>query len=346
MDKTQEVTKVTSTKRRNIFSRTKLYLFEYSVMQVANIWIGTAISITVFSIFSIISGENISSSIIESLAWVFGLILIFFPISIILYARTTGEESTNKARLTQRFRKVIFYAMLSIATISAVSFLGTAVYTASRALFGIDDTSSLLSITLPSAIVLLFHIYFIVVILKREKTSARLRRLNVIVLSILGLTLAGLVLGIALQKSSGVSSDKKIVKDLGLVSSEIRKEFNDTGMLPDSISDLKNLQNDALKEKFIDGQYVYKPTPSNGGYNYDQPVTLKEDSDSTSSMIYPDIPPTSPGEYQLCATFNTRSNTYDNYDSYGPGYIDSAIRTEAEFEYHPKGYYCYSLYAY
>lgn len=336
----EDVTK--KVKKKNIFARTKLYLFEYSAMQVANIWVGTAISITVFSLFSLSSKSGISSSTMEGLAWVFGLILIFFPISIILYARTTAEEIQNNARLNQRFRKVVFYLMLTVVTISAVCFLASTVYTATRALFGVEDTSSLLTVAAPSAVTLLFHVYFLGFVLKREASSLKLRKFNILALSFVAALLGALVLGLALIKGQGASKDKRITGDLTLISAEIKSEYRKTSTLPSSINDLDGLDSQDIKDKFVKGEYAYKQVPNNGGY--DMPVPLGGVEPSLD-MSYPDIAVSPPNQYQLCATFSTKLDGYNYYDS-GTTIDRSLLYYQNEFNYHPKGYHCFDLYAY
>ncbi len=331
--------------KRNFFSRTKLYLFEYTAMQVANFWVGLAISISVFSAFSILSGKSLSVSAVESLAWVFGLILVFFPISVLLYSRTTAEEIANKARVDQVFRKIVFFFMLAVVSISAVGFLSATVYSSVRTLFGLEQTSSLVTVSAPSAIVLLFHIYFLSLVLKKDAVSAKVRKLNIVVISSLGVLLGVLVLSLALVKGDGASNDRTRVRDLSKVSLEINNYYRDNSDLPKSVKDLKNGVSNDLANKFESGEYTYKINSSNG--DYDQPVPLEDNWDSNSDSIEPSIgvlPPTN-NMYQLCATFETAQSGGGYY--YGDELSSSSLSYYSQnLSYHPKGYHCFDLSAY
>jgi hypothetical protein len=340
----QEVTTQPKAKR-SFFSKTKLYLFEYTAMQVANFWVGLSISISVFLGFALLNGKDISVSTVQDLAWVFGLILVFFPISVVLYARTTGEEIANKARVDQVFRKIVFFFMLAVATVSAVGFLSATIYSLVRTLFGLEEVSSLLTVSAPSAIVLLFHIYFLSLVLKKDPVSAKVRKLNIIVISTLGFLLGALVLSLALVKGDGASNDRTRVRDLSKASSEINNYYRDNSALPKSINDLKNGINSTLANKFESGQYTYKINSSNGDYN--QPVPMEDNWDSSINSTEPSIgvlPPTN-NMYQLCATFETTQSGGGYY--YGDNLSSSDIPYYSQdFSYHPKGYHCFDLSAY
>jgi hypothetical protein len=331
-----------SNKKRGIFSKTKFYLFEYALFQSAVFWIGISFSVACYSVFNLIAGDPVSTSIVENLAWVFGLMLVFVPAAVISYARVTAEERFAPSRLDQVLRKVIFYTMLTIAIFSATIFTITTVYSVSRALFGLEESKSLLAVSAPSFVVVLFHTYFIAFMLRGTVTSARLRRINIIVTSTVGVILSILILGIASINGDGVAKDKRTVKDLKEASEAIRQDYRINGALTDSIDDLADLDK-GIKARFYDKTYTYKVVSQP---IYDQPVMLEDDMGSSSSPSEPNADIAigiNQNYYQLCATFKNADEGY-----YGSSYgaYDTSYRVDSELDYHPKGYHCYNLYAY
>ncbi len=334
--------------KRNFFSRTKFYLFEYTSMQVSNLWLGASFSIVIFSLFSVVSGNSRASDIVETLAWIFGIILVFAPISITLYARTSGEEEVHPARLHQRFRKFVFYVMLTIVVISAVSFLIAAIYAASRVAFGLGETKSLVSVALPSLLTLALYAYFIVFVIKGTVVPPKLRKFNIVAFSVLCTFMLLLVAGTAVVSGRDVTHDKKIVKDLESTSTAINQEYKNSGKLPVNIESLASLSSSDIKAKFKSGEYTYEQT--NRNTYYDQPVELQDDlnSSSTSPDTGSGTDSSMPsayleGSYKLCATFKT-STSYDDvvYTNYAPDYSYN----DGRFDYHQKGKDCFTLYAY
>lgn len=325
--------------KRGFLSRTKFYIFEYTSLQVANFCLAIGFSVAIFSFFSILSGNTVSSDTIEGFAWVLGSTLVFAPTVILLYARTSGEELKNPARLHQPLRKVVFYFILTIAIISAMSFLITSVYTASRVLFGLADTKSLLTTSAPSLLVLLLHTYFIGFVIRGTSTSPKLRKINIVTITALCSILALIIIVISLVNGDSISADKNIVKDFKATSAAINNEYRLTGELPNSISELGALSNQDIKDKFNSGEYKYQRNIINQGY--DLPAELNsEPSESLLIAPSPDFAIGSYGDYKLCATFKTSSNHYETYDS-SYGYGSSSLLGS-----HPKGYHCFDLYTY
>lgn len=329
--------KPSSKPKRNFFSRTKFYLFEYSSLQISTLWLGTGLSIAVFSLFAVVAGGSISTSVVESLAWVFGIILVFAPATVMLYARTSGEEAVNPARLHQHIRKAVFYTMLTIVIISAASLLVTAVYTASRFIFGLGDTESLVSVSIPSILVLLLHVYFVGFVIKGTVTSSSLRKMNIICISLLATLLLLTVSAMAMVSGNGVSEDKKTVKELGTTSVAINKEYKNSGTLPSNIENLSSLANNDIKTKFKSGIYTYERIPE---VYYGQTVdSSTQDTSDLSSTAKPESNSSygSSNSYKICATFRTSTNTYaTDFDYSNP----------SDFARHSKGKECFSLYAY
>lgn len=330
------------TNPRSFFSRTKLYLFEFTAFSLFSIFLGVVLCVATYSIFAVIAGTAISSSLAESLAWVFGFLLVLVPVCTILYARISGEELLNPARTKQPLRKVVYFLTLSLGLVSAIAFAIVAGYSSTRVVFGLESTKNLLSVSVPSLTIVLLHIYYLNFVLRQNLTPPKLRRINLLFITLLSLMCSTLILGIALVNNDDVSVDRQTTSDLLTVSAQISTQYKNNGALPDTASEIQNLPQ-RIKDKFTNQTYVYKPILSSG---YDEPVATQEQSyaedNSYSNSYSPDIAiGRLSGGYQLCAAFQTSTNQglSELGQIYGYDY-NYTIR------YHAKGYQCFDLYAY
>lgn len=332
--------------KRGFFSATKSYLFEYAILQVLSASLSIILFIAIYTIFSVASGRNLSSSSTGMLAFVLGFLIVLAPVTITLYARTSAEENLHPARIKQTLRRVIYFISFGAGLASAVIFSVVAGYSAIRVLFGLEAAKNLVSVALPSLIIVLLHVYYLSLVLRHAPISLKLRRFNIIFQILLAVVLSILILIIAASNKENISQDRSTVSNLLTTSKLINEQYTKTGSLPDSFNDIQNLDQ-SIKASFSNQTYVYKPILSNG---YDEPVQplLDSNSDSTSSSSDLAIGKAS-GGYQLCATFQTSSNgssqdeyiesstvDYSGYSSY---YTDSIVN-------HSSGYQCFDLYPY
>lgn len=314
-------------KKLGLFSKTKFYVFEYTVFQFAVLSLGVAFATAIFIIFNVAAGNTTISSSLDSLVWVFGLSLVLVPLTVGLYARTSAEESLHPARHEQTPRKFVFYGMLTIATITAVSFLITCVYTVSRVAFGLSDSKAITEIVLPSLVMLLLTAYYIIAIQKNFAPSKKLRRFNIITMSVFGALVAFTILTVASISSSATRRDNQTSEDLETTQKSINLYYRDNDKLPANISDLNDLDSQ-IKSDFSSGKYKYQPKEYSNDYD-----TLEVQGASSSTVSYP----TGSTRYELCATFDNSESYYGSY--YSSGY-------SSDFSIHKKGYQCFDLYAY
>lgn len=313
--------------KRNIFSKTKFYVFEYTVFQLAILSLGAAFATAIFIMFNVFAGNTTVSNSLDGLVWVFGLSLVLVPLTVVLYARTSTEEALHPARHKQTPRKFVFYSMLTIATVTAISFLITSVYTVSRVAFGLSETKSLVEIVLPSLVMLLLTAYYIFAVHKNFAPAKKLRKTNILVMSILGGIVVCSILILASLSSADLKKDKQITADLSTTQKAINSYYSSNSKMPDNTVDLKDLDS-TIKNKFTSGQYKYEVVPLSVDYASSQE---QYDNNDISSYSVPSI------QYRLCATFYSDKSYYGNY-------YDSGEYNNGDLSIHKKGYQCFDLY--
>ncbi len=342
-----------STAKRGFFSKTKSYLFEYTALQIFSAALAIVLFVAVYSVFSIISGSAFSKNLAESLAWVFGFLIVLAPITIILYARTSSEELNHPQRVHQTLRRVVYFITLCVGLTSAVIFAIVAGYSATRVIFGLESSTNLLTTSAPSALIVLLHIYYLRLILRHVPPTPELRRLNLFLMFTLSLILSASIMGIALVNNKDVSSDRQTVKDLLSTSEAVQNQYTSSGFLPNSASEILNLSQ-PIKDKFTNQTYVYKPILSNGYDEPAEPQTYLEDNQSQSSQSGEAQSNVSSigriagtGGYQLCATFQASAGAQEpSSNMIEPAYPTDYYSKNYLLQAHNKGYQCFDFYAY
>ncbi len=310
----------------SLFSKTRFYVFEYTVLQLAVLFLGSSFATVIFILFGTISGQSTISSSIESLVWVFGLCLVLVPLITVLYARTSAEEALHPARHNQTPRKFVFYTMLVISTISALGFLIASVYTVSRVAFGLSGSELITQVTLPSLVMFGLTMYYILAIQKNFAPSKKLRKINILSIAIVGTLVILSILVAASINSSANRSDQQITSDLNAAKKSIDAYFQDNNKLPVNIS-ATNL-NAGVKSQFEVGKYKYEVTQDGLDYG-----NVQAEDSSSSSVSYL----STSSQYRLCATFSASKGYYNDY-SYGS--------YSGDLNNHKKGYQCLTHYAY
>jgi competence protein ComGC len=311
--------------KKGFLSKTRFYLFEYTALQVCLALMGASLAMVIYTLFSIIT-HGYTGLDLDWLSWVFGLLVIFSPLTISLYARTTAEEISNPGRLKQPLRHVAFYMTLTVAVVSLVGFAIAMVYSTSRAIFGVSEMKSLVSVSLPSLIVVAINLYLIKFLIRADQCSNSMRRANLIFLMVISAMLIISMPVLSLTVGAGTKYDKAALRDLSETEKSVSDYFKSTNNLPSSMQDLTSLDS-KIKAKFASGEYSYSIN------NVSVDNSLESSRDDT---IY--VSKYTVRDFKLCANF--KGATY--YRGYGYPYR-SIIDPDST---HPKGYYCFNLSAY
>lgn len=277
---------------------------------IAILWIATTVTMY------FITGTDVLSMIPYSIA----AILVLLPISIVcdlFYMKKEPIKKTGAASIVMIIHAVIF-------ALFAVGALVTIVLNLVTILINGSSTYSQVFLICAGIMFAVYAALFIRTIVPGKRLA--LRRIIIVFITIISAALITLSIVGPIANISLTKNDKLITANISSISTGIDNYVSTNDKLPNSLSDLKNLQ-DEPKKLITDNLVTYK---KEGLYE----TKYETSSSYKNAATY---------KYQLCVNYNkadsANSSYSTSYSSMNNGEYDSYISTYG----HAAGEVCYKL---
>ena len=285
---------------RRFTDQTSLYGLELVLAVFGLLTIAGVITYGLFLIGSYINGIGVMAARVtgEISIWVVAIMLVWLPIALLLYCRTSGEHMANPVRQQSVFYKAVISTYKFLLIVTAIGLLFAAAYSLMRLALdvNVDVKETLLTVTVPAFLSAAVNVALLFVYTRSHMPT---RRVVVPVLAGVSLAIMVTLFVFAVDAVRTASQDTQKEGDITVIASTIGQYYDRNGAVPANLSDLEGLD-DGVKNRLQDYAYTRK-------------------SDAT---------------YQLCADFLTDTQ-YPGYylpsgDEYMT-YVDSSSHPKGEY---------------
>lgn len=320
-----EATKQDSESKRSFWRRTRLYLLEYCLYQVFLVILLSYIAYTFYSLFWGVAGKPFNLSLVQANVWFMAGGFVFAPVAYLLHTRTRWEEVTHPARHAQGLRQAIMYIQLVVAIIAGLTFLLVGVINLLRVAVGLTDTSTLLTIAIPSLInAVITTIVILDIFTKQSRRSLKVFRPIFFGVCIL---VNIILLVITMGYGRSARYDLTTMRDLKTIHDQVLEKYYESGQLT---TDLQKLDlADEIEQRAAQRQYTVTVTNSRSNTKDQTAYGSGSGQRGGGGYYYGDDT-----RYELCATFR------DKVDGVSQSPYNFAVEAS-----HGSGYQCFEMVA-